>query len=258
MRRPGRYPRAPAVLNLAARRSRDDAGLGGRVRCAGRLCLRPRRAGRIALVPERAAGQTQFGGNVRSCRRRRTLPRIRAALPIAASALPRHRRRGCRKFRRLRRKVNHWRASARVSRPASGWIPRKHENPGRIYRRAVQLARKRLDLQRRGEAKASRVEFFIDYEFRSRMLGALMGAMFDAGFRNSPMCSSGGRTRCMGRRRGRSVRSKQAVIASAAEQSSRRAGRGGWLDFAPSFPQRRRPIRRAGCKPRRWISLRSQ
>ncbi len=27
------------------------------------------------------------------------------------------------------------------------------------------------------------VEFFIDYEFRSRMLGVLMGAMFDAAFR---------------------------------------------------------------------------
>lgn len=27
------------------------------------------------------------------------------------------------------------------------------------------------------------VEFFIDYEFRSRMLGMLMGAMFDAAFR---------------------------------------------------------------------------
>jgi coenzyme Q-binding protein COQ10 len=34
-----------------------------------------------------------------------------------------------------------------------------------------------------GEAKTSRVEFFIDYEFRSRMLGALMGSMFDAAFR---------------------------------------------------------------------------
>lgn len=30
---------------------------------------------------------------------------------------------------------------------------------------------------------ASDVEFFIDYEFRSRVLGALMGAMFDAAFR---------------------------------------------------------------------------
>jgi coenzyme Q-binding protein COQ10 len=27
------------------------------------------------------------------------------------------------------------------------------------------------------------VEFFIDYEFRSRMLGVLMGSMFDAAFR---------------------------------------------------------------------------
>jgi coenzyme Q-binding protein COQ10 len=27
------------------------------------------------------------------------------------------------------------------------------------------------------------VEFFIDYEFRSRMLAVLMGAMFDAAFR---------------------------------------------------------------------------
>jgi coenzyme Q-binding protein COQ10 len=33
------------------------------------------------------------------------------------------------------------------------------------------------------EAGASRVEFFIDYEFRSRMLGALMGSMFDVAFR---------------------------------------------------------------------------
>jgi coenzyme Q-binding protein COQ10 len=31
--------------------------------------------------------------------------------------------------------------------------------------------------------KACDVEFFIAYEFRSRMLGALMGAMFDAAFR---------------------------------------------------------------------------
>lgn len=30
---------------------------------------------------------------------------------------------------------------------------------------------------------ASEVEFFIDYEFRSRTLGMLMGAMFDAAFR---------------------------------------------------------------------------
>ena len=31
--------------------------------------------------------------------------------------------------------------------------------------------------------RASRVEFFIDYEFRSRTLGALMGGMFDQAFR---------------------------------------------------------------------------
>jgi len=30
---------------------------------------------------------------------------------------------------------------------------------------------------------ASEIEFFIDYEFRSRMLGALMGSMFDLAFR---------------------------------------------------------------------------
>ena len=34
----------------------------------------------------------------------------------------------------------------------------------------------------RDEAVASRVEFFIDYEFRNRMLGALMGSMFDIAF----------------------------------------------------------------------------
>jgi len=33
-----------------------------------------------------------------------------------------------------------------------------------------------------GEA-ACDVEFFIDYEFRSRMLGMLMGSMFDVAFR---------------------------------------------------------------------------
>ena len=31
--------------------------------------------------------------------------------------------------------------------------------------------------------QTSDVEFFIDYEFKSRMLGLLMGAMFDAAFR---------------------------------------------------------------------------
>ena len=31
--------------------------------------------------------------------------------------------------------------------------------------------------------KACEVEFFIDYEFRSRILAMLMGAMFDAAFR---------------------------------------------------------------------------
>jgi len=31
--------------------------------------------------------------------------------------------------------------------------------------------------------RTSEVEFFISYEFRSRMLGALMGAVFDAAFR---------------------------------------------------------------------------
>jgi coenzyme Q-binding protein COQ10 len=33
------------------------------------------------------------------------------------------------------------------------------------------------------EGEGSRVSFFIDYEFRSRALGALMGSMFDAAFR---------------------------------------------------------------------------
>jgi len=33
------------------------------------------------------------------------------------------------------------------------------------------------------EGQGSRVGFFIDYEFKSRTLGALMGAMFDAAFR---------------------------------------------------------------------------
>jgi coenzyme Q-binding protein COQ10 len=33
------------------------------------------------------------------------------------------------------------------------------------------------------EAEGSRVDFFIDYEFKSRTLGALMGSMFDVAFR---------------------------------------------------------------------------
>jgi coenzyme Q-binding protein COQ10 len=33
------------------------------------------------------------------------------------------------------------------------------------------------------EAKGSRIEFFISYEFRSRILAALMGSMFDVAFR---------------------------------------------------------------------------
>lgn len=37
--------------------------------------------------------------------------------------------------------------------------------------------------QAEGDAKRSEVEFFIDYEFRSRTLGALMGAVFDDAFR---------------------------------------------------------------------------
>lgn len=35
----------------------------------------------------------------------------------------------------------------------------------------------------RDEPGGSRVAFFIDYEFRSRTLGAVMGSMFDAAFR---------------------------------------------------------------------------
>ncbi len=33
------------------------------------------------------------------------------------------------------------------------------------------------------ESGASRVEFFIDYEFRNRVLGTLMGSMFDVAFK---------------------------------------------------------------------------
>lgn len=34
-----------------------------------------------------------------------------------------------------------------------------------------------------GAVRRSRVEFFIDYEFKSRMLGLLMGSLFDTAFR---------------------------------------------------------------------------
>ena len=51
------------------------------------------------------------------------------------------------------------------------------------------------------------VEFFIAYEFKSRMLGLLMGAMFDAAFRRFAAPSSSGptglwRRRDCGRRHG--------------------------------------------------------
>ena len=39
------------------------------------------------------------------------------------------------------------------------------------------------DIGEQTEMKRSEVEFFIDYEFRSRTLGALMGAVFDDAFR---------------------------------------------------------------------------
>ena len=39
------------------------------------------------------------------------------------------------------------------------------------------------DIGDQTETKRSEVEFFIDYEFRSRTLGALMGAVFDDAFR---------------------------------------------------------------------------
>ncbi|MDB5571666.1 MAG: oligoketide cyclase/lipid transport protein [Hyphomicrobiales bacterium] len=39
------------------------------------------------------------------------------------------------------------------------------------------------DAARLNDREACEVEFFIDYEFRSRMLGLLMGGMFDVAFR---------------------------------------------------------------------------
>jgi len=39
------------------------------------------------------------------------------------------------------------------------------------------------DIAEEAGPKRSEVEFFIDYEFRSRTLGALMGAVFDDAFR---------------------------------------------------------------------------
>ena len=61
--------------------------------------------------------------------------------------------------------------------------PAEAADPGRISRRAVQPSGEPLDASRRRARQACEVEFFIDYEFRSRTLGLLMGAMFDAAFR---------------------------------------------------------------------------
>ncbi len=47
----------------------------------------------------------------------------------------------------------------------------------------VQSYGKPLDLPARPARAACEVEFFISYEFNSRMLGLLMGSMFDLAFR---------------------------------------------------------------------------
>jgi hypothetical protein len=54
--------------------------------------------------------------------------------------------------------------------------------------------------------RACEVEFFIVYEFKSRMLGMLMGTMFEMAFRGSPRPSSAAPTPCMGGRGRRPVR----------------------------------------------------
>ena len=66
------------------------------------------------------------------------------------------------------------------------------------------------------EAGTSRVEFFIDYEFRSRMLGALMGSMFDAAFRKFAERSRRGRTRSTAARRVSQRRAKRPSSISSA------------------------------------------
>ena len=60
--------------------------------------------------------------------------------------------------------------------------PAEPADPGRISRRPVQPDGEPLGFPSRRRT-ACEVEFFISYEFRSRMLAMLMGAMFDAAFR---------------------------------------------------------------------------
>ena len=61
--------------------------------------------------------------------------------------------------------------------------PADISHPRRLYRRAVQLPRERLALRAAGARRVCIVHFTIDYEFRSRTLSLLMGAVFDRAFR---------------------------------------------------------------------------
>ena len=137
------------------------------------------------------------GRDVRPRRRRRALSGIRAALPGPARAPPDQ--------RRERRRSAALRHGGRLSRD-----PRKIHQPrdarsrpaqsaGRICRRAVQLSRKHLELSRRAGPPGSQIEFFISYEFRSRILAGADGLdvrfrvpQIRAGFRDK------GRRRFMG------------------------------------------------------------
>lgn len=56
-----------------------------------------------------------------------------------------------------------------------------------------------------GSRKSCQIDFFIDYEFRSRMLGLLMGSMFDAAFRKFADAFEDQANRVFGSRKGTSI-----------------------------------------------------
>ena len=104
------------------------------------------------------------------------------------------------------------------------------------------------------ERQACDVEFFIDYEFRSRMLGMLMGAMFDAAFRRFAAAFETARRRDL-RRKPATVSSGRARLASARSCSMRKRLQHrvlphlGAADIAEALLAMNQPARRA--RPRR-------
>ena len=144
--------------------------------------LRALRARRLidAAIFHHAAGAPLRLRHVRPCRRRRALSGIRAAVPIARRAQAHERREGREVIvadMTVAYKLMRETFTSRVTldRPKLEILVEYLEGPFRRHEQS-------LELPRRSRPPCD-VEFFIAYEFRSRTLGLLMGAVFDAAFR---------------------------------------------------------------------------